>query len=173
MPHKIYFITGGARSGKSAFAEKVASELAGKRAYLATAQALDPEMAARIEKHRKDRGTAWDTFEEPLAVAELLKKLSGRYDVVLLDCLTLWLSNVMAHSEGDGVVSFRSDELVAAINDFNGVCIVVSNEVGLGIVPDNPLARRFRDFAGILNQRVALTADDVYFTAAGIPLKIK
>lgn len=173
MSKKIVFITGGARSGKSAFAEKLAGELAGKRAYLATAQALDPEMAARIEKHRKDRDLAWDTYEEPLAVAELLKKLSSRYDVVLLDCLTLWLSNVMAHTDGDAVVSLRSDELVAAINDFSGVCIIVSNEVGLGIVPDNALARRFRDLAGILNQRVALTADDVYFTAAGIPVKIK
>jgi adenosylcobinamide kinase/adenosylcobinamide-phosphate guanylyltransferase len=173
MSKKIVFITGGARSGKSAFAEKLAGELAGKRAYLATAQALDPEMAARIEKHRKDRSVAWDTYEEPLAVAELLKKLSGRYAVVLLDCLTLWLSNVMAHTEGDGVVSLRSDELVAAINDFKGACIIVSNEVGLGIVPDNALARRYRDLAGILNQRVAQTADDVYFTAAGIPVKIK
>ncbi|MCK9419225.1 MAG: bifunctional adenosylcobinamide kinase/adenosylcobinamide-phosphate guanylyltransferase [Nitrospirae bacterium] len=173
MSHKTYFITGGARSGKSAFAEKLASGLSGKRAYLATAQALDAEMAARIEKHRKDRGLAWDTYEEPLAAAELLKKLSGRYEVVLIDCLTLWLSNVIAHTDGDDVVSLRSDELVAAINNFNGVCIVVSNEVGLGIVPDNPLARKFRDLAGILNQRVALTADEVYFTAAGIPLKIK
>jgi adenosylcobinamide kinase/adenosylcobinamide-phosphate guanylyltransferase len=106
-------------------------------------------------------------------VAELLKKLSGRYDVVLLDCLTLWLSNIMAHSDGDVVVSFRSDELVAAIKDFSGVCIVVSNEVGLGIVPDNPLARKFRDLAGMLNQNMARSADEVYFTASGIPVKIK
>ncbi len=173
MSHKIYFITGGARSGKSAFAEKLAGELGGKRAYLATAQALDPEMAARIQKHRKDRGTAWDTYEEPIAVAQLLKRLSGRYDVVLLDCLTLWLSNVMAHTEGDGAVTSRTEDLVAAIEKFDGACIIVSNEVGLGIVPDNPLARRFRDFAGILNQRVALAAHEVYFTAAGIPVKIK
>src|SRR5512141_2185802 len=155
MSKKSYFITGGARSGKSAFAEKLASELAGKRAYLATAQALDPEMAARIEKHRKDRDVTWDTFEEPLAVAELLTKLSSRYDVVLLDCLTLWLSNVMAHAGGDGAVTARSDELVAAMKDFSGSLIVVSNEVGLGIVPENPLARRFRDYAGQLNQKVA------------------
>jgi adenosylcobinamide kinase/adenosylcobinamide-phosphate guanylyltransferase len=173
MTNKIYFVTGGARSGKSAFAEKLASGLTGRRAYLATAQALDPEMAARIEKHRKDRGSVWDTYEEPLAVTELLKKLSGRYDVVLLDCLTLWLSNVMAHTDGDGAVSARADELVAAIQGFGGACIVVSNEVGLGIVPDNPLARKFRDFAGMLNQKVAHTADEVYFTAAGIPMKIK
>ena len=173
MPRKIYFITGGARSGKSAFAEKLAHSLGGKRAYIATAQALDPEMAERIRKHREARGDAWDTYEEPLAVAELLKKLSGRYPVALLDCLTLWLSNVMAHTDGDGAVAARSDELVSAVKDFSGSCIVVSNEVGLGIVPDNPLARKFRDLAGILNQKMAQAADEAYFTAAGIPVKIK
>jgi len=173
MSHKIYFITGGARSGKSSFAENLAKDLAGKRAYIATAQALDPEMAAKIEKHRGDRDNAWDTYEEPLAVAELLKKLSGRYQVALLDCLTLWLSNVMAHADGDDAVTARSLELAAAIADFDGSCIVVSNEVGLGIVPDNPLARKFRDFAGMLNQKIAQAADEVYFTAAGIPVRIK
>jgi len=170
---KITFITGGARSGKSAFAEKLAKDLAGKRAYIATAQALDPEMAAKIEKHRRDRDNVWDTYEEPLAVAELLGKLSSRYPVVLLDCLTLWLSNVMAHTGGDDAVTARSQELAAAISNFDGSCIVVSNEVGLGIVPDNPLARKFRDFAGMLNQKIAQIADEVYFTAAGIPVKIK
>ena len=173
MDHKLIFITGGARSGKSAFAEKLALDLTGKRAYLATAQALDAEMAAKIEKHRKDRGASWDTFEEPLAVAELLAKLGAKYDVVLLDCLTLWLSNVMAHTEGESAVNARSDELVKALAAFRGVCIAVSNEVGLGIVPDNPLARQFRDYAGMLNQKVAKAADEVYFTASGIPMKIK
>jgi adenosylcobinamide kinase/adenosylcobinamide-phosphate guanylyltransferase len=173
MASKIYFITGGAKSGKSAFAEKLANELEGKRAYLATAQALDAEMVARIEHHRKRRGSAWYTFEEPLAVAELIRKLSGRYEVVLLDCLTLWLSNVMAHTDGDDAVNARSDALVSEIKDFSGTCIVVSNEVGLGIVPDNPLARRFRDWAGMLNQKTAQVADEVYFTASGIPVKIK
>ncbi len=173
MAGKIYFITGGARSGKSAYAEKLAHGLTGKRAYIATAQALDAEMAARIEKHRKDRGDTWDTYEEPLAVAELLRKLSSRYQVALLDCLTLWLSNVMAHTDGDGAVLSRVEDLVQAITGFEGMCIVVSNEVGLGIVPDNPLARKFRDFAGMLNQKVAQAADEVYFTAAGIPVRIK
>lgn len=173
MAKKIYFITGGARSGKSSFAEDLAKDITGKRAYIATAQALDPEMADKIEKHRKDRGNAWDTYEEPLAVDELLRKLSGRYQVVLLDCLTLWLSNVMAHADGDGAVTARSLQLVAAIEAFPGSCIVVSNEVGLGIVPDNPLARKFRDFAGMLNQKMARSADEVYFTASGIPVKIK
>ncbi len=173
MSHKIYFITGGARSGKSAFAERLARDVAGKRAYIATAQALDPEMTAKIEKHRMDRGNAWDTYEEPLAVDELMRKISGRYQVVLLDCLTLWLSNVMAHADGDEAVTARSRGLVAAIKEFPGSCIVVSNEVGLGIVPDNPLARKFRDFAGMLNQEMARAADEVYFTASGIPVKIK
>jgi adenosylcobinamide kinase/adenosylcobinamide-phosphate guanylyltransferase len=173
MSSKIYFITGGARSGKSAFAEELACRLPGKRAYLATAQALDQEMAARIEKHKQDRGVAWDTYEEPLAVSELLRKLSGRYEVALLDCLTLWLSNVMAHTDSDGAVISRSDDLAAALQEFDGACIVVSNEVGLGIVPDNPLARKFRDFAGVLNQKVARIADEAYFTASGIPMKIK
>ena len=173
MPHKIYFITGGARSGKSSFAEKLANDLPGKQAYIATAQALDPEMAARIERHRAERGDRWDTFEEPLAIDELLRKLSGRYEVALLDCLTLWLSNVMAHTHGNPSVTDRHDALIAAIRDFSGACVVVSNEVGLGIVPDNPLARQFRDLAGILNQRVAQVADEVYFTASGIPMRIK
>ncbi len=173
MAHKLYFITGGARSGKSSFAEKLALDRAGKRAYIATAQALDAEMSARIEQHRIKRGNSWDTYEEPLAVAELLRKLANRYEIVLLDCLTLWLSNVMAHTDGDGAVAARTDELVKAAKDFGGVCIVVSNEVGLGIVPDNPLARKYRDFAGILNQKVAQAADEVYFTASGIPVKIK
>lgn len=173
MGRRVYFITGGARSGKSAFAEKLAGDLGGKQAYIATAQALDPEMAARIEKHRAERGRGWDTFEEPLAIAELIRKLSGRYEVALLDCLTLWLSNIMAHTNGDGAVIDRYGELISAINDFAGSCIIVSNEVGLGIVPDNPLARKFRDFAGILNQKMALAADEAYFVAAGMPMKLK
>ena len=173
MADKIYFITGGARSGKSAFAEKLADGMVGKRAYIATAQALDPEMVARIEHHRKRRGTTWDTFEEPLAVPDLLRKLSGRYHTVLLDCLTLWLSNIMAHSAGDGDITARSEDLVEAIKDFGSACIVVSNEVGLGIVPDNPIARQFRDLAGMLNQKMAKIADEAYFMAAGIPMRIK
>jgi|SRR3990172_274648 len=170
---KIYFITGGARSGKSAFAEQLADGLSGKRAYIATAQALDPEMVRRIEHHRKQRGTTWDTFEEPLAVPDLLRKLNGRYQAALLDCLTLWLSNIMAHSEGDGDITAPSEDLVEAVKSFDSACIVVSNEVGLGIVPDNPLARRFRDCAGVLNQKMAKIADEAYFMASGIPMRIK
>jgi adenosylcobinamide kinase/adenosylcobinamide-phosphate guanylyltransferase len=173
MPKRIYFITGGARSGKSDFAEKLANDIAGNRAYVATAQALDAEMVVRIEGHRKRRGNAWDTYEEPLAVAELIRKLSGRYDVLLLDCLTLWLSNIMARSDRAEELAGKLDELTSAFTDFSGACIVVSNEVGLGIVPDNPLARRFRDLAGMLNQQAARAADEVHFVASGIPMRIK
>ena len=173
MANRIFFITGGARSGKSAFAEKLAGDIPGKRAYLATAQALDAEMVARIEHHRLRRGSAWDTYEEPLAIAELLKKLSGRYEVVLLDCLTLWLSNIMARTGSNDEISARVDELTSGLRDFAGACIVVSNEVGLGIVPDNPLARRFRDLAGFANQKLAQASDEAYLLAAGIPMKIK
>jgi adenosylcobinamide kinase/adenosylcobinamide-phosphate guanylyltransferase len=173
MSRKLFFITGGARSGKSAFAEDLAVRLTGKRAYLATAQALDAEMVARIEHHRRRRGDAWDTFEEPLAVAELVRKLDGRYAILLLDCLTLWLSNVMARVPADADVAGRVEDLAAALGGFTGVSLIVSNEVGLGIVPDNPLARRFRDLAGLLNQRIARAADEAYLMTAGIPVKIK
>jgi adenosylcobinamide kinase / adenosylcobinamide-phosphate guanylyltransferase len=173
MTNKICFITGGARSGKSAFAEKIAADIAGKRAYLATAQALDAEMVTRIEHHRKRRGNAWDTYEEPLAVAELVHKLSERYEVVLLDCLTLWLSNIMAHTDGDDDVLRQSGLLVEAVKNVKGTCIIVSNEVGLGIVPDNPLARRFRDLAGFVNQQMAQASDEAYLLTSGIPMKIK
>jgi adenosylcobinamide kinase/adenosylcobinamide-phosphate guanylyltransferase len=170
---RIYFITGGARSGKSAFAEGLAKGRGAKRAYLATAQALDPEMVARIEHHRRRRGDAWETFEEPLAVAELVRKLKGRYEVLLLDCLTLWLSNIMARTGRDGDIHAGVGDLCAALREFNGSAIVVSNEVGLGIVPDNPLARRFRDLAGFANQRIAQAADEAYLLTAGIPMKLK
>lgn len=173
MSRKLIFITGGARSGKSSFAEGLAKGAGGTRAYLATAQALDPEMTARIEAHRRRRGDAWDTYEEPLAVAELVRKLNGRYEVVLVDCLTLWLSNVAARSEKDDTVLSRADDLITALSAFPGTGIVVSNEVGLGIVPENALARRFRDLAGIVNQRVAKAADEAYFLASGIPMRIK
>lgn len=170
---KTYLIIGGAKSGKSSFAETLACVVPGKRAYVATAQALDEEMLLKIQRHKQDRGDSWDTFEEPISVASLLQKLNGKYEVVLLDCLTLWLSNIMMKCNGDQELLSHFESLAAAIKDLEGTTIIVSNEVGLGIVPDNPLARRFRDCAGILNQKIATIADEVYFTVAGIPMKIK
>ncbi len=168
----ITFVLGGARSGKSSFALAGASALPGRKVYVATAQALDEEMKERVRKHREERTKEWATLEEPLAVPAALKDMHTRYEVVLIDCLTLWLSNVLLSGPEDPKNSI--DALISALGECKAPHLyLVSNEVGLGIVPENALARRFRDAAGLLNQRVAAIADAVYFVAAGIPLKIK
>lgn len=171
MKKKIVFITGGARSGKSSFALKETGKIKGKKAYIATAQALDEEMRERIEKHKLDRGQEWATFEAPIKIAELISKINGEYDVILLDCLTLWLSNVIHKNLG---LESEIKKIIDALNELKHSTIyIVSNEVGMGIVPENKLARQFRDIAGILNQKIAEVSDEVYILAAGIPLKIK
>ncbi|MBI5676309.1 MAG: bifunctional adenosylcobinamide kinase/adenosylcobinamide-phosphate guanylyltransferase [Nitrospirae bacterium] len=175
MKRKIVFITGGARSGKSSFALNETAKVEGRKAYIATAQALDDEMKERIEKHRKERDADWDTFEEPFKVSEIISDLRVKYSVVLLDCLTLWLSNVIS---GDMDCSGKIYDLMAVLENLkfdtsNSKLFIVSNEVGMGIVPENELARRFRDTAGFLNQKVAEIADEVYLVTVGIPIKIK
>jgi adenosylcobinamide kinase/adenosylcobinamide-phosphate guanylyltransferase len=167
---KIIFITGGARSGKSSFALESAAKHEGKRAYVATAQALDSEMKERIERHRKERGSEWDTFEEPMDLAKALPPLGSVYDVIIIDCLTIWLSNLML-SEVE--VGREVEGLITALREVNTNVFVVSNEVGMGIVPDNETARRFRDMAGSLNQKVADAADEAYLVVSGIPVRIK
>lgn len=167
-PNKI-LITGGARSGKSRHALNLGRDLGRSRLYVATAEALDDEMQRRIDLHRSERGTAWRTVEEPLAVAPLLDQA----DVVLLDCLTLWLSNVLMREETDARVHERIDGLCTAINAANNHVIIVTNEVGFGIVPANPLGRRFRDLAGLLSQRVARSCTGVILMCAGLPVQIK
>ena len=167
---KIVFITGGARSGKSSFALKQASCIFGKKAYIATAEALDEEMRKRIEDHREQRGKEWDTFEEPLMIAEVINKIGDRYETLVLDCLTLWLSNIM-HS--DLSIEAEIESLISALLSHQTSVFIVSNEVGLGIVPENEMARKFRDMAGLLNQKIAGAADEVYIVVAGIPLRIK
>ena len=167
---KIVFITGGARSGKSSFALKQASGIPGKKAYIATAEALDEEMRKRIEDHREQRGKEWDTFEEPLMIAEVIKKIGDRYDAIVLDCLTLWLSNIM-HS--NLIIETEIERLISSLLSHQTSVFIVSNEVGMGIVPENEMARKFRDMAGLLNQKIAGAADEVYIVVAGIPLKIK
>ncbi len=166
-------ILGGARSGKSAYAESLLPARAGGRAvYLATATAGDAEMAERIAAHRARRGEGWETIEEPLDLAAALRRADARADGagVLVDCLTLWLANLMAASAD---IDRARSELVATLGRLRGPLLLVANEVGLGIVPDNPLARRFRDQAGRLNQAVAAAADRVLFIAAGLPLVLK
>ena len=167
---KITFITGGARSGKSSFALEQASGIAGKKAYIATAEALDEEMRMRIEDHRKQRGKEWDTFEEPLMIAEVIKKIGDQYDTLVLDCLTLWLSNIM---HANLSIEAEIERLISSLLSHQTSIFIVSNEVGMGIVPENEMARKFRDMTGMLNQKVAGAADEVYIIVAGIPLRIK
>lgn len=169
---KIVFILGGAKSGKTGFALKKASLLSGKKAYIATAQALDKEMAERIERHRAERGVLWDTFEEPLKIAEAIKDISNRYQVIIIDCLTLWLSNMMCGNlNASEEIERFFDSL--RITHHASRLFIISNEVGMGIVPANELAREFRDYAGAINQYMAEAADEVYLVTAGIPLRIK
>lgn len=167
---KTVFITGGARSGKSSFAMAEASKIPGKKAYVATAQALDEEMRQRIEHHQKQRDSEWTTHEEPLKIATLIEAIRDDYSVVLIDCLTLWLSNLM---QGDIDAEAEVKKLVSMLGQPHPPIYLVSNEVGMGIVPDNRLARSFRDMAGFLNQKMAAAADEVYVTVAGIPVQIK
>jgi adenosylcobinamide kinase / adenosylcobinamide-phosphate guanylyltransferase len=188
MNNKIVFIIGGARSGKSSFALAQALTVAGRKAYIATAEALDEEMTERIEQHKTQRGKEWDTYEEPLKIAGVMKELCGNYSAVVLDCLTLWLSNLFMKTQskknGLGPIETEIQELLdslrqckssAACVSGSGFCslYIVSNEVGMGIVPENEAARKFRDMAGILHQKIAEVSDEVYFLAAGIPIKMK
>ncbi|MEW5745566.1 MAG: bifunctional adenosylcobinamide kinase/adenosylcobinamide-phosphate guanylyltransferase [Nitrospirota bacterium] len=168
----VTFVIGGARSGKSGFALQKASAAAGSKAYIATAQALDDEMRERIARHQQERTDAWTTIEEPLNLAASLTSARGAHSVLLVDCLTLWVSNLLVSEIGN--IEERTDEFIAALEGSNGCAVyVVANEVGLGIVPDNLLARRFRDLAGALNQKVAAVAGEVFLVTAGIPLRIK
>lgn len=169
---KIIFITGGARSGKSDFALKEASGISGKKAYIATAEALDEEMRKRIEEHKKKRGEGWDTYEEPLRIDYVIKETESEYSAIVIDCMTIWLSNLL-HGNYNVMNEIEIITDTLRITDNVSRIYIISNEVGMGIVPDNEMARRFRDMAGILNQKVAKIADEVYLVTAGIPVKIK
>ena len=165
----LTLILGGARSGKSSYAEGLITALPAPWAYVATAEAFDEEMRQRIDHHQARRGSGWVQYETPLDIAATLAGDAGDQPC-LVDCLTLWLSNLM-HAERD--IARETDNLVGALSKRSAPCIMVSNEVGLGIVPDNALARRFRDEAGRLNQRIAAVADCVVFVAAGLPMTLK
>ena len=160
-------VLGGARSGKTAFAEKLVKASGPERTYLATAQAMDDEMAMRIAIHRQERGEGWHTIEEPL---DLQGALKGLDHVVLIDCLTLWLSNLM---HKDLSVDEATRGLLRTLEERARDTILVSNEVGMGLVPDTALGRQFRDAQGRLNQMVAARASRVIFVAAGLPLALK
>ena len=165
----VILITGGARSGKSRRAELRARSFPGQPVYVATAEALDAEMDERISKHRARRGNDWVEREVPLDLVEALSETDGG-GARLVDCLTLWLSNLL-HAERDW--SREIARLADALQRQRSPVILVTNEVGLGIVPDNALARTFRDAAGLMNQTIAAVADEVEFVVAGLPMKLK
>jgi adenosylcobinamide kinase / adenosylcobinamide-phosphate guanylyltransferase len=165
--HRI-LVLGGARSGKSRYAEGLADGAAGDRLYIATAQPGDAEMAARIASHRQRRGLGWTTLEAPIELAGALATADAGF--VLIDCITLWISNLLL---ADLDIAPRLEALAEALAARQRTVAVVSNEVGLGIVPDNALARRFRDEAGLANQRLARACDEVVLLTAGLPQKLK
>jgi len=163
-------VLGGARSGKSTFAERLVRDSGLACTFIATATAGDEEMRARIAQHRVERDKDWRTVEEPLAVAEVIARESAADRVILIDCLTLWLSNLMHAGRN---VEAETRNLLAAISRSRSPLVLVSNEVGLGIVPDTPLGRRFRDEQGRLNQAIAAVVPNVVMIAAGLPLWLK
>ena len=162
-------VLGGQRSGKSAYAESVI-EQAGGGFYVATSEPLDDEMTARIWAHQARRGDQWQTVEEPILLAQTLLALNGHGKPALVDCLTLWLSNLMALDKN---IAAEIDSLCAAREQLDFPVVFVSNEVGQGIIPDNALARQFIDYAGLMNQKIAAVSASVVFVTAGIPQKIK
>lgn len=164
-------ILGGARSGKTAFAERLAIRSGSRPVYLATAEALDAEMRERVATHQASRAAQFATIEEPLALSGALIKASMQHDVILVDCLTLWITNLLVANED---VAAAVSELGATLVQLETTrVILVSNEVGLGIVPDNAMARTFRDLAGAAHQRLAEICDDVHFVVAGLPMTLK
>lgn len=165
-------ILGGARSGKSRLAQDMAARRWLHPVYLATAEILDDEMAARVRMHRRTRARRWHCVEEPLEIAKIIRRGIPGTDGLLVDCLTIWLSNVLL-KEGRGAFARRRDELVKALHQTRQDVILVANEVGLSVVPEHALGRTFRDLAGWLNQAVAKEADTVVFVAAGLPLVLK
>ncbi|MEI6215178.1 MAG: bifunctional adenosylcobinamide kinase/adenosylcobinamide-phosphate guanylyltransferase [Desulfuromonadales bacterium] len=175
---RIIFITGGARSGKSRFAEDTACRFGSRLGYLATAQAFDDEMRERIGTHQQRRGEQWTTTEEPYLPADALERLDGTYDAILVDCITIWLSNLLLKQDAlsgcdEAALTAEVDGLVSTITSMKTPIILVSSEVGMGIVPESRLGRVFRDIAGLANQKLAACADEAWLVASGLPLKLK
>ena len=173
MSSRLVLIGGGVRCGKSAFALTRACQLGERRLFIATAQAFDDEMRCRIAEHQQERGGQFETLEEPLALAEALRAHGGRVDVIVVDCLTMWLSNLLLHAERGLEVEAHVEALTEALRARACHVIVVSNEVGMGLVPDNALGRRFRDCTGRAHQRLARESDEIYLGALGCLLRLR
>lgn len=177
---KLILITGGARSGKSSYALDLAESLAEKRLFVATCPAIDPEMAQRVRRHKNEReGRGWNTVETELDLKDVVKNNANQYDVILVDCITLWINNLLFAYEKKGqfiddhIVSDLCEQWINTAREKNCVIIVVTNEVGLGIVPENKLARQYRDLVGTANQVIGKEADEVTLVTCGIPHCIK
>jgi len=170
--NKLILIIGGARSGKSTYAVKLAKSF--KRvAFIATCASPDKEMRIRIKAHRHSRPKNWQLYEEGISLDALIKRIGSKYDAILVDCLGLWASNLLSVNMPDRIIKAAVSKIAASAYRVKAVTIIVSNEVGQGIVPDNPLARRFRDLLGRANQVLASRADKVVSIHAGIPVTIK
>ena len=172
MSGRLIVIGGGVRSGKSSFALARARTLGARRGFIATAHAFDAEMAARIADHARTRGPDFQTIEEPIALAERLAGLRA-HDVVVIDCLTLWLSNLLLRDEPASRIAAQVDELVRVIERAPFDTIIVTNEVGMGVVPDSALGRAFRDITGASHQRLAAVASELYLAALGVIVRLR
>lgn len=174
MATKLILITGGVRSGKSCFAQSLSDNMEGRKVFLATAQALDEEMKSRIEQHKKERPSGWDTIEEDKHLTTAIKNCKGKYEVILIDCLTMWISNLLLNSSlTESEILEEVTALIALCKTIQSTILIVSNEVGSGIVPAQKVSRLFRDCLGRANQEIASKADEVYLVTAGIPFKLK
>ena len=174
LKKEIIFVIGGCRSGKSRHALELGEKRCGKRnVFVATCTPHDEEMVRRIEKHQEERSGSWSTAEVPVELGETIRMESEKADVMLVDCLTLWVTNLLMENDDPDAMESRIQELTRALENAKCPVILVSNEVGAGIVPENRLARAFRDICGFTNQRVAACATKVVWTVAGIPVTIK
>jgi len=168
------FVTGGCRSGKSSHAQELAESLASEnRLYVATLQPLDTEMEKRVTDHQAQRDDSWYTIEEPIDIVQVIQKEQKKAGVILVDCITLWVTNLFMTEQSEGDILKRVEAFAEAAAASNVPIVTVSNEVGMGIVPDNALSRQFRDIQGAANQRIAAMAHKVVFTVSGIPMVMK
>ncbi|NNK84521.1 MAG: bifunctional adenosylcobinamide kinase/adenosylcobinamide-phosphate guanylyltransferase [Desulfobacterales bacterium] len=171
---KTIFITGGCKSGKSRHAIELSEEISTiKRIFIATCSPLDDEMKERIDRHKQERDKSWQTVEAPIELSIEINKNDGNGGVILIDCLTLWINNLLMENKNPDIINQHIEKLICTIQETKSPIILVSNEVGTGIVPENKLARQFRDLAGLTNQKIAECADSVIWMVAGIPITIK
>jgi adenosylcobinamide kinase/adenosylcobinamide-phosphate guanylyltransferase len=171
---QVIYISGGARSGKSGYAQRLAEACPGPLLYVATAGVFDGEMAERVARHQRQRGDRWSTLEEPLDLSGRLPGAQAGQGAILLDCVTLWITNLLFHHGEETAPVFAAvEEFIRILPSLEAPLFLVSNELGQGIVPENSLARLFRDLAGEVNQRLASVADEAYLVVSGLPLRLK